>query len=37
MIQKMCDGVENNPGWNIAHLAAHCDLISALNSELVSE
>ncbi|XP_034245059.1 85/88 kDa calcium-independent phospholipase A2-like [Thrips palmi] len=37
MIQKVCDGLENNPGWNIAHLAAYCDLISALNSDAVSE
>ncbi|KAJ1521550.1 hypothetical protein ONE63_003207 [Megalurothrips usitatus] len=36
-IQKMCDVLALNPGWNVAHLAATCDLVSALNSEQFSE
>lgn len=37
VLQKLCDVLESNPGWNVAHLAAHCDLVSAFNSENVSK
>lgn len=36
-IQKMCDALELNPGWNAAHLAAHCDLVSAFKSDTISQ
>lgn len=37
VIQKICDTLESNPGWNVAHLAACCDLASAFNSENISK
>lgn len=36
-IQKICDVLETNPQWNVAHLAAHCNLHTAFNSESVSK
>ncbi|KAK3917368.1 85/88 kDa calcium-independent phospholipase A2 [Frankliniella fusca] len=35
-VQRMCDALDLNPGWNAAHLAAHCDLVTAFNSEKIS-
>lgn len=36
MLQKMCDVLELNPGWSVAHLAAYFDLHTTFNSERVS-
>ncbi|KAK3916057.1 85/88 kDa calcium-independent phospholipase A2 [Frankliniella fusca] len=33
MLQKMCDALELNPGWSVAHLAAHFDLHTTFGSE----
>lgn len=36
MLQKMCDAMELNPGWSVAHLAAHFDLHASFNSEKIA-
>lgn len=37
MLQKMCDSLEFNPGWSVAHLAAHFDLHTTFNSDAISK
>jgi len=36
-MQKICDSLETNPGWNVAHVVAYLDLYQVVSNEKISK